>query len=96
MKRETVKLIIRVAVEVLNILSVLQCNVKDIKNGDILEKKTPKLDSRFIKSIDGKDFALYSGLLDLAHQKGLLKIEVEAIQYPTKENEHLTGMAVLE
>ena len=72
-----------------HILSVLQCNVKDIKNGDILEKKTPKLDPRFIKTIDGKDFALYSGLLDLAHQKGLLKIEVEAIQYPTKENEHL-------
>jgi hypothetical protein len=29
---------------------------------------------------------LYSGLLDLAHQKGLLKIEVDALQYPTKEN----------
>jgi len=29
---------------------------------------------------------LYSGLLDLAHQKGLLKIEVDALQFPTKEN----------
>ncbi len=26
--------------------------------------------------------------MDLAHQRGLLKIEVEAIQYPTKENEY--------
>ena len=72
-----------------HIMSVLNCNVKDIKNGEVLEKKPPKLDPRFVKTIEGRDFALYSGLLDLAHQKGLLKLEVEAIQYPTKENEHL-------
>jgi len=29
---------------------------------------------------------LYNGLIDLAHQKGLLKLEVEVIQYPTSEN----------
>ena len=29
---------------------------------------------------------LYSGLLDLAHQRGLSRIEVEVIQYPTAEN----------
>jgi len=71
-----------------HILSVIKSNVKDIENGEVLEKTVPKLNPRFVKTIDGKDFALYSGLLDLAHQRGLLKIEVEAIQYPTKENEY--------
>jgi hypothetical protein len=71
-----------------HILSVIKSNVKDIQDGEVLEKRVPKLDSRFVKTIDGREFALYSGLLDLAHQRGLLKIEVEAIQYPTKENEY--------
>ena len=46
----------------------------------------PKLDDRFIKSIKGKEFVLYSGLLDLAHQIGIQSIRVKTIQYPTKEN----------
>jgi hypothetical protein len=50
------------------------------------KKQPPKLDDRFIKSLKEKDFVLYSGLLDLAHQKGLKSITVEAIQFPTKEN----------
>jgi len=52
------------------------------------KKKTahPVLDERFITSIKGRDFVLYAGLLDLAHQKGLKGIHVEAIQYPTKAN----------
>jgi hypothetical protein len=52
------------------------------------DKKTahPVLDERFITTIKGKEFVLYAGLLDLAHQKGLKGIHVEAIQYPTKEN----------
>lgn len=45
-----------------------------------------RLDDRFIKNIQGKDFVLYAGLLDLAHQKGLHKIVVDAVQFPTKEN----------
>jgi predicted nucleic acid-binding Zn finger protein len=60
-------------------------------NGDIeptkfLEKNTPKLKEEFITDIKGKQFVLYAGVLDLATQKGLLKLEVELIQYPTKEN----------
>ena len=58
----------------------------DVEDGEFLEKRKPKLDERFVKTIDGRDFVLYSGLLDLAHQKGLLKIEVDALQFPTKEN----------
>jgi hypothetical protein len=44
------------------------------------------LDPRFIKNLKGKDFVLYNGLLDLAHQIGLKSIQVEAVQYPTKDN----------
>ncbi len=50
------------------------------------DKSYARLDERFIKNIKGKDFVLYSGLLDLAHQKGLKSIQVEPIQYPTKDN----------
>ena len=46
----------------------------------------PVLDERFLKNIKGKDFVLYSGLLDLAHQIGIQSIRVTTIQYPTKEN----------
>jgi len=46
----------------------------------------PVLDERFITKIKGKEFVLYSGLLDLAHQKGLKSIYVEALQYPSKDN----------
>jgi len=53
------------------------------------EKIKPKLDERFIKNIQGKDFVLYSGLLDLAHQKGLQKLEVELIQIPNEENQRI-------
>lgn len=56
-------------------------------NGNVLElKKRAKLDERFIKNIQGRDFVVYAGILDLAHQKGLQRIEVEAVQYPTAEN----------
>lgn len=70
-----------------HIPSVLNCVPNgEVEDGQFLEKKKPKLDERFIKTIEGRDFVLYSGLLDLAHQKGLLKIEVDALQFPTKEN----------
>jgi hypothetical protein len=60
----------------------------EVLEAQILEKRKSKLDERFIKSIDGKDFALYVGLLDLAHQKNLTSMEVDLLQFPTKENEH--------
>jgi len=59
--------------------------VQERKNQETNMKK-PVLDERFIINLKGKDFVIYSGLLDLAHQRGLQSITVEAIQYPTKEN----------
>ena len=60
----------------------------EIENGKFLDKLIPRLDDRFMTNIKGKDFVLYSGVLDLATQKGLLKLEVELIQFPSKENGH--------
>lgn len=51
-----------------------------------ISSEKPKLDDRFISNIKGKDFVLYSGLLDLAHQIGVHSIKVNVIQFPTKDN----------
>jgi hypothetical protein len=52
----------------------------------LFEKDRIRLDERFITTIKGNEFVKYAGLLDLAHQKGLVKLTVEALQYPTKDN----------
>jgi len=49
-------------------------------------KKRPRLDSHWITQIKGKDFVVYSGLLDLAHQIGLDSVSVEVMEYPKKDN----------
>ena len=59
---------------------------KTVEDAQFCEKPVPKLDDRFMTNIKGKDFVLYAGVLDLATQKGLLKLEVELLQYPSKEN----------
>jgi hypothetical protein len=58
----------------------------EVENGQILEKKRPKLDERWIIEIEGSQFVKYAGLLDYAHQIGISSIEVEPLQLPTKEN----------
>lgn len=47
---------------------------------------TTQLDDKYILRINGRDFVKYEGLLSLAHQKGIDKLEVTPIQYPTGEN----------
>lgn len=47
-----------------------------------------KLNSRFVKKIQGGDFVLFEGLLDLAHQEGLKRVETELISVPGDENDH--------
>lgn len=70
-----------------HILSVLNAiPKKEIENAKFLEKHRPKLDERFLINIKGKDFILYAGVLDLSTQIGLLKLEVELLQFPSKEN----------
>lgn len=44
------------------------------------------VNEKFIINLQGKSFVTYEGLLDLAHQRNLLSIEVEIIQVPNKEN----------
>ncbi len=43
------------------------------------------VDKRFIVNLQGKDFVTYEGLLDNAHQKGLLGIKTELVSY--KDNQ---------
>jgi len=58
--------------------------VQEKKNQD--NSKKPVLDERFITTIQGRDFCIYSGLLDLAHQIGIQMIQVDVVQFATKEN----------
>jgi hypothetical protein len=61
-------------------------------NQEELEQQNPakpKLNDRFIMNIKDKDFVQYAGLLDLAHQHGLIKLEVEHLQFPSQENNHV-------
>lgn len=67
-----------------HILAVVNGN-GNLKNA-VAVKRKPRLDERWITSIKGKDFVVYSGLLDLAHQMGLQSMEVEVEQYPSKDN----------
>jgi hypothetical protein len=59
---------------------------KEVEGATFLEKGMPKLDDRFITNIKGKDFVVYAGVVDLATRIGLMKLEVEIIQFPTSEN----------
>ena len=73
-----------------HVLAVMSC----VPNGEqekaqFLERRKPKLDERFVTTIENRDFVLYAGLLDLGHQKGILKIDVEPLQLPTAENGHM-------
>jgi hypothetical protein len=54
----------------------------------LLERSKPKLDERWITTIEGREFVKYPGLLDLGHQKGISQIEVEVVQLPTADNGH--------
>ena len=70
-----------------HIMAIMNCEVgENYQKSDFLERRKTRLDDRFIMNLKGKDFVLYAGLLDLAHQRGLFKMEVETIQFPTKDN----------
>jgi hypothetical protein len=69
-------------------MAVLNSESGDVLVTEFLAKHKPKLDDHWITNIQGNEFVKYAGLLDLGHQRGLLKLEVEAVQYPTKDNNH--------
>jgi hypothetical protein len=60
----------------------------EVQHGQMLERSKPKLDERWLTTIEGREFVKYPGLLDLGHQKGISQIEVEVVQLPTPENGH--------
>jgi hypothetical protein len=72
-----------------HLMAILNCIPEGAEKKAFLKKRQPKLDERFIKNIEGKDFVLYAGLLDLAHQKGMISMEVEILQFPSKENDNM-------
>jgi len=45
-----------------------------------------RVSEKFIKNLQGKQFVLYSGLLELAHQDGLSHSNTEILQYPNDTN----------
>jgi hypothetical protein len=69
-----------------HILALLNTEQGQMLQAEFLKMSKPKLNEEFITKVEGKEFVKYPGLLDLAHQKGILKIEVEALQFPEKEN----------
>jgi hypothetical protein len=60
----------------------------EVQHGQLLERAKPKLDERWLTTIEGREFVKYPGLLDLGHQKGISQIEVEVVQLPTPDNGH--------
>ncbi len=45
-----------------------------------------KVDKRFITTLQGKDYVTYEGLLDTAHQMGLIAIKTELVEMPSNDN----------
>ncbi len=71
-----------------HILAVLHARPDNVYRIEPNEGRRLKLDERFITNINGKEFALYAGLLDLGHQKGIRSIAVEVVQLPSDQNYH--------
>ena len=63
-------------------------NNNDTESAAQIKKMKPKLDEKFIINIKGKDFCTYPGLLDVAHKLNLMSLNVELLQYPSKDNGH--------
>ena len=50
------------------------------------EQEQPSIGAQYIKLIKGKRFVLYAGLLDLAHQSGLVQLLFNMLQSPNDNN----------
>ena len=49
-----------------------------------------RVPKEFIKSLQGKDFVLMGGLLELAHQDGLNYTSTDILQFPSQDNGNTT------
>lgn len=47
-----------------------------------------RVQKEFIKNLQGRDFVLLAGLLDLAHQDGLSATQTNILQFPNADNGH--------
>ncbi len=45
-----------------------------------------KVPAKYLKKIQGKDFVLFEGLLEIAHTEGLKVVDTELVQAPSKDN----------
>jgi hypothetical protein len=70
-----------------HVIAALNSKGGDVQQIKHIERHRPKLDRQFITQFQGKDFVLYSGLLDLAHQKGIRRLNVDVEQFPTSDND---------
>lgn len=50
---------------------------------------------RFVKRLQGKEFILYGGLLELAKEKGIKRLEAEVVQIPSEANGNYAVCAAL-
>ncbi|HAI87200.1 MAG TPA: hypothetical protein DCL63_09470, partial [Firmicutes bacterium] len=41
---------------------------------------------RFVRNLQGRDYILYGGVLQLARERGLKRISTSIVQLPSKEN----------
>jgi hypothetical protein len=46
------------------------------------------MDAKYIINLSGRDYPLYAGILNEAHERGLQSIETQLIQIPGEENGH--------
>jgi len=62
-------------------------NIKnENKNNHPEVQDKPKIKASSLMKIKGRDIATYEGVIDYAHQNGLVKLKSQIIQYPSPDN----------
>jgi hypothetical protein len=50
------------------------------------KQETGGVKPEFVVNLRGKDFVLYAGVLDVAHRRGIRRLETEVVQLPSEAN----------